>query len=249
MLSSFRVVLDGQPLDNGLGGKAKALLKILAASRQRSIPKEALIEMLWPGTDPRTGSNSLKVAAHNLRNSLEPDRMIGNPGTYIAANDGSYSLHPAANIWIDVEAFESHWVRGLGLEDCGASKETRVEYEKAEAIYTGDYLEEDLYEDWTMIRREKLRDIHLIILGKLAHLCAAEHAHEDAIRYCHKILLADPCREDAYELLMRSHGELNQMARAGAWYAVCRTMLKREIGSEPSRGTIDAFEDLFRRLA
>jgi DNA-binding SARP family transcriptional activator len=220
-------------------------LKVLAANRRRSVPKEALIEMLWPGADPATGSNSLKVAAHNLRSSLEPDRRNGNPGTWIMATNGSYSLRQTADLWIDVEQFERYRAGAQTLESSGAVAEAREAYKEAEALYGGDYLEEDLYEDWTIIRREELKDVYLAVLGKLAHLSFAEHAYEDAVKYCHKILLADPCREDAYQLLMRAHAGLNQMARAGAWYAVCRTMLMREMGAEPSGGTRDTFERLF----
>ena len=41
------------------------------------------------------------------------------------------------------------------------------------------------------------------------------------MHHADKIVLADPCREDAYRMLMSSHAALNQYARAGAWYAVC----------------------------
>ena len=245
MLSSFQVFQNGKAVSDGLGGKARQLLKILAANRRRCLPKDLLIEMIWPQGDPSAAAVSLKVAAHNLRSALEPDKQSGNPGNWVIAENGTYRLNPDAEIWLDTDSFRDHYDRGRSLQAEGASVDARLEFEKADEIYTGDYLEEDMYEDWTVIRREELRDLYLDSLGRLANLARQEDLHTDVIRYCHKIVLADPCREDAYQMLMRSHAALNQIARVGSWYAVCRAALQREVGSRPSAETISLFEGLF----
>ena len=245
LLSSFQVFQNGEPVNDGLGGKARQLLKILAANRRRCLPKDLLIEMIWPQGDPTAAAVSLKVAAHNLRSALEPDKESGNPGNWIMAENGAYRLNPDADIWLDTDSFRHHYDQGRSLQAEGASVDARLEFEKAGEIYTGDYLEEDMYEDWTVIRREELRDLYLDTLGRLANLAREEDLHDDVIRYCHKIVRADPCREDAYQMLMRSHAALNQIARAGSWYAVCRSALRREVGSQPSAETISLFEGLF----
>src|SRR5512141_2072027 len=82
MLSTFRVMVNDVELNGRLNGKARTLLKILAAQR-RVLPRDALMEMVWPETDPTTGPISLKVAAHNLRTALEPTKPSGTPSTWI----------------------------------------------------------------------------------------------------------------------------------------------------------------------
>ncbi len=246
LLSSFRVLRDGQPIDGALSGKTRQLLKILAANHRRCVPKDQLIEMLWPEGDPSSGATSLKVAAHKLRSNLDPDKANGDPGPWVLAENGTYHLSHEASIWIDTEAFREHCRRGRALQAEGRIEEARREFEQAEALYTGDYLEEDMYEDWTLLRREELKDLHLDVLQRLAQLAMDRDSHADVIRYCHKIVLGDPCREDAYRMLMTSHAALNQYARAGAWYAVCRVTLAREVDSAPSPETVEAFEQLFR---
>jgi DNA-binding SARP family transcriptional activator len=249
LFSSFEVSRDGVAFNGRVGGKARQLLKILAANNGRSIPRDELIETLWPESDPTTGANSLKVTAHNLRSALEPDRPIGLPGTFVIAQDRTYRLDPDADIWIDVDAFQRHAHQGHALDARGETGPAKHYYEQAEALYAGDYLEDDVYEDWTIVRREQLKDLYLEILGRLALMSFRGEAHHAAIRYCHKIVTADPCREDAYQMLMQSHGALNQPARAGAWYAVCRTKLMREVGSGPSEETVLAVEKLFHQVA
>ncbi len=86
-------------------------------------------------------------------------------------------------------------------------------------------------------------------MSRLAELAGNAGDHQAVIRYCHKIVDADPCREDAYRTLMQSHASMNQLARAGAWYAVCRSLLQREMAAEPSAETRETFESLFSRTA
>ena len=245
MLSSFSVAVNGVTLQRALGAKGTPLLKILAAHRRRPIARDALIEMLWPGSDPAAGATSLKVATHNLRRVLEPDKPAGSPGMWILFENGTYRLNPDADIWIDIECLERRARDGVALEAAGEPARARAEYETAEALYAGDFLEEDIYEDWTIIRREQLRDVYLEILGRLAALSRRQRDHAAVIKYCHKIIDADPCREDAYRMLMEAHASLNQHARAGAWYAVCRTMLLREVGMPPMPETVQLFDSLF----
>jgi LuxR family transcriptional regulator, maltose regulon positive regulatory protein len=249
LLSSFRVLRTGVPLNGHLTGKPRQFLKLLASSGRRHVPKDALIEMLWPAGHPGAGATSLKVVAHKLRTALEPEKMTGDPGRWIAASNGTYSLNAEAPIWIDVDEFRACWRRGRTLLAEGRSAEARLEFARADDLYSGEYLEEDLYEDWTIVPREELKDIHLDVLQKLAEIAEHDHNHADVIRYCHKIVLADPCREDGYRMLMRSHGALNQIARAGAWYAVCRATLAREVGVPPTSDTVQAFESLFGQAA
>ncbi len=42
------------------------------------------------------------------------------------------------------------------------------EYEVAEGLYQGDFLEEDPYEDWPMLKRDGLKDSDLVIPDRLS---------------------------------------------------------------------------------
>jgi LuxR family maltose regulon positive regulatory protein len=245
LFGNFRVSCMGLRVDEALGIKSRALLKILASNRAVLLPKDALMELVWPMHDASTVATSLKVAAHKLRQALSSGDPARETDEWIIAKRGSYRLSPNAEIWIDVEAFEAHCARGRQLLRQGAQSAARLEFDQAEQLYSGDYLAEDIYDDWTVIRREELRDMYLETLDVLVDLCMTERMHRDVIRYCHKIVSADPCREDAYRKLMNSHAALNQIGRAGSWYAICRVILQREIGAQPSHETTRTFEALF----
>ncbi len=247
LLSAFRVAVHGRHVEGRLGEKARALLKVLAANRRQALSRDMLVETIWPSVEPAKGYTSLKVAAHQVRAVIEPDRHGRPVERWLLSRDGTYCLNDAAGIWIDVEALERYWNLGRVLEAGGRLAEAVAVYRQAAALYIGDFLQEDLYADWTIVRREGLRDIYLALLGRLARISYAQGAFEDAIHYAHKIVLMDPCHEEGYQTLLRSHARLDQFGRASAWYTVCRLMLKRELGMEPSEKTVRLFQSLVKR--
>lgn len=245
MFASFRVLRNGDPVTSRLGGKGKQLIKLLAADPSRAIPKEVLADSLWPDSEPLAAATSLKVAVHNVRTALEPAKRNGGQGTWIVLRDGLYGLNPDVPIWIDSVEFLRHWKAGRRAEIAGDHALAKAEYHEAAEIYEGDYLADDLYDDWPAIRREELRDVHLQLVDKLAKMHMEERDYENALMYAHRIVAADPCREDAYRILLSAHAAMNNVARAGSWYAICWTTLRRELGVNPSRATTRLFESMF----
>lgn len=243
LLGAFRVLLDEQVITHLIRPKSRALLKALAAKRTRGLPRDVLSELLWPDAHPSSSYLSLKVETHNLRRAL--GRSTGDG--WILVRDGTYRLNTDLPIWIDVNSFEERFRRGKIAEEAGEMARARTEYETALELYSGDYLEDDLYDDSALVVRERLKDIHLELLGRLAHMARQEQDYSATIGYCHRIVLADPCREDAYQLLILAHAAMRQFSRAGAWYAVARQTVRRELDRDVSRQTKEVFENLFTR--
>jgi DNA-binding SARP family transcriptional activator len=98
--------------------------------------------------------------------------------------------------------------------------------------YTGDFLPEDVYEDWTTALREQARLGFLTATRRAARAAAASGAHERAAELCLRTLDADPYDDDAHRLLVASlvaagrHGEAD---RAYQQYAA----RMNELGIEP----------------
>lgn len=183
---------------------------------------------------------------HGLRRTLSqlfPEKE-GFP--YLLFLQGSYLINPEIELWIDVEEFEQHWSLGRRLEREGKSAEVIREFELAEALYRGDYLEDEPYENWTLLRREALKDTYLAILGKLADHSIGAANYESCVIYCQKILAKDPCREDAYRQLMRGYSRLGQRNRALHWYEICRRTIQAELDTTPDHETTALYHQLLR---
>jgi DNA-binding SARP family transcriptional activator len=226
--------------------KAKSVFQYLMTKPREPVIKDVLMETLWPDCDPHAASNNLKAAIHGLRQTLGRLFHEKEAFPYVLFLQGSYLMNPAIDLWVDVEEFEQHWVLGRRWEKEGKLAEAIRELELAEALYRGDYLEDEPYEEWTLLRREALKDTYVIILGKLADYSMDNADYESCIIYCQKILAKDPCREDAYRRLMRCYSRLGQRNRALHWYEICRRTIQAELDTTPDRETTALHNQLLR---
>jgi len=245
-LGRFEVNSEWKQVERWQSVKAKSTFQYLMTRPREPIIKDVLMETLWPGCDPQSASNNLKAAIHGIRQTLSHlfDNRESFP--YVHFLQGSYLMNPEVELWVDVENFEQHWIRGRHLERGGDLPKAIKEYELAEALYRGDYLEDEPYEEWTLLRREALKDNYLTILGKLADHTLETIDYESCIIYCQKILSKDPCREDAYQRLMRCYSRLGQRNRALRWYEICRRTIQTELDTTPDHETTTLHDQLIR---
>jgi DNA-binding SARP family transcriptional activator len=248
-LGAFRASIDGAEITDWNSAKAKAIFTYLVNHPRRRIPREQLIEKLWPLGEVEDASNSLRVAIHALRRALATaaasrERERGQEDLVLFEN-GVYLFGPTVHFAIDVEEFDHHWRDGQRLERIGGREDAIREYELAEATYQGDFLQDDPYEEWSMLKRESLKDAYLSILGRLSESSLEVGNYERCILLCQKIIESDPCREDTYQRLMRAHMILGQPGRARRWFQICVRVLKEELELAPSGETVRVYRELF----
>ncbi|HEX2739075.1 MAG TPA: bacterial transcriptional activator domain-containing protein, partial [Rubrobacter sp.] len=165
---------------------------------------------------------------------------------YVSLEDGYYRLSPSVRVSTDVDEFDERHEKGLQLEKERRMMEAACEYERAIEIYRGDYLVEDLYEDWTMVERERLTNAYMDMLGRLAIHYMEVEQHQESIRACYKVLEKDRCHEDSYRLLMRCYARLGLRARALHQYRMCEQILGQEYATSPSPETRSLYVSLLR---
>ena len=239
----FELLCDGEALHLGRNGKALSILKYLLANRSRPVSQDHLMGWLWPESNLKKARWSLNSAIHGLRKLLG-----GCPSsdaiTYVLLEEGYYRLSPEVRVATDVEEFDERYERGRGLERAGRSGEAALEYEEAVELYSDDYLLEDLYEDWTMVERERLTNAYVDMLDRLAaHYLEAGQLRE-SMRSCYRALEKDRCHEDSHRLLMRCYARLGQRGRALRQYRLCERVLGREYGTAPSPETRAMYRNL-----
>ena len=197
-LGSFRVFRDGQPVSATAwqSKKARTLLKILVARRGRSTPRALIMELLWPDDDPEKLSNRLSVALATVRTVLDPDKTHL-AGHFITADNDAMRLD-LDNVAVDVEDFLAGATAALALARQGRRDEAAPGLTVAAARYAGDFLEEDIYEDWSADLREEARALYTEVVRALAEI-SVEAGHRDAavVHYLH-LLAKDPWDEGAH---------------------------------------------------
>ncbi|HYP40976.1 MAG TPA: BTAD domain-containing putative transcriptional regulator [Chloroflexia bacterium] len=240
MLGPFQLEVKGRKFGPGVPGQVRTVLEYLISQGRRPTPKDALLDLLWPDANPSVAYSRLRVVMHTLRKSI-PCKELGLDDLVISSGN-NFMLNPQASLWVDVVEFERHWQNGWRYTRAGETQQAIYEYEQAEALYIGDYLEDEPYADWTLLRREALRDAYASILTLLAGMSLEAGDYTGCIIWAQKLLAQDNCREDAYRLLIISHKRLGQASRAAYWYKLCALALQRELGMEPSSETEAVFK-------
>jgi ATP/maltotriose-dependent transcriptional regulator MalT/DNA-binding SARP family transcriptional activator len=216
-LGGFRVLRAGEPVpaEEWQSRKARDLLKVLVARRGRAVPREALMEALWPDEDPAKLSNRLSVALSTVRTVLDPDRR--HPGDrFVTADKHVVAL---ADVPVDVEEFLATAAAGLDRYARGERAEALPLLTAAEGAFAGDFLEDDPYEDWAVSLREEARAAYLAVARTLARAAAEAAEHDQAVRYHLRVLERDAYDEEAHLGLVATlvaagrHGEARRRYR------------------------------------
>jgi predicted ATPase len=153
LLGGFAAEAGGAPVPDSAWRlrKAKELVKLLALADGHRLHREQAMDALWPDRDPSAAANNLNQAVHAARKALGADA--------IAVHEGLLRLEAD----LDVEAFE-------GAAAAARRERTAAACERALALYRGELLPENRYDDWASFERERLaalRDELEQILGDL----------------------------------------------------------------------------------
>ena len=158
MLGAFEVFVDSRPVpaEAWVQRRATDLVKVLALAPGHRLPRDEVLETLWPNLSPDAAASNLHKAASYTR------RALGDRGA-IVLRGGVVELAPGAEVITDVERFE----RG----DVDA--------------YRGDLLPDEPYVEWTLGPRAALRERRLAVMrsqGRWDEVLREDPADEEAHR-------------------------------------------------------------------
>jgi DNA-binding SARP family transcriptional activator len=244
-LGPFRVSLNDDPILHWPSGRGRALLKYIIMHHDRPIPRDVLMDLFWPEALPDDARNNLNVAMHGLRQAFR--NRTDQPIVLFQREDATYRLNPELTIWLDVTEFEHHVDNGRQHERDGIFATAVASYEQAASLYQGDFLADDPYEDWPMLRREQLRLAYLDMLERLGQIYFSQGQYGACAALCQRILARDNCREDAHCRLMRCYSRQGQPHLALRQYQACVKALNDELGVEPLPATVRLADEIRRQ--
>jgi DNA-binding SARP family transcriptional activator len=100
-------------------------------------------------------------------------------------------------------------------------------------VESGDLLP-DWYDDWVLLERERFRQVRLHALEVLSTRLAAAGRMGGAIDAATLAVSIEPLRESAHRAVIRLHLDEGNVGEAMRQYETYRTLLKRDLGLEPS---------------
>jgi transcriptional regulator with AAA-type ATPase domain/predicted ATPase/DNA-binding SARP family transcriptional activator len=224
-----RQILEDSPNN----APARQLLKLLVTQGDHRVPK---------GQAPEAGEPTLDASRDRLFSAMSAlhDAFVEVGGEAMKSlfGDGeTVGLGADAPIWIDADTFEHLIAEARRAADPLAS------LRDANALYLGDYLPDDVSEDWSIARRERLRQTWIELQLLLARVCEQRGELDEAAAALRRLLAKDGADERAAQELVRLLRRRGQAAEARRVHERLIHTLS-ELGIDPSPGSLKLEREL-----
>ncbi len=218
----------------------QAILRHLVTQPGFCATLDKLVAALLPEGDPHASIHKVRVAVSALRRSLNAHYTSRYGKGYILCKSEVYQLNPAVRIRTDVDDFLALYHAG---REAGGDAAANY-YEAACHLYTGPFLVEDIYADWSFLQRGQLSHIYLAMCGSLTeHHLAFDH-NETAIKWATRALQENRCDERAHHQLMRAYALEGRRNEALQQYQICARTLAEELGVPPGPEMVNLFQTI-----
>jgi predicted ATPase/DNA-binding SARP family transcriptional activator len=231
LLGGFTVSVDGAVAQAPWRlRKAKTIVKLLALVPNHRIHRDVLIEQLWPEVDPAVGANNLHQALHAARRVVGTDNLLLRGEIVALGGEGSVS--------VDVEDFD---VAAAKAASTGALDDIR----RALALWSGELLPEDLYEDWAAPHRDRLSAVRARLVAALAAALTAGGQPDQAVALLEPLAVERPLDEHLHQSLVVALAATGRRWDAAAAFERLRDGLAESHGVDPAPETSAVYRRLF----
>ncbi len=208
---------DGQFIDAG-SPTTRSLIAYLLINR-RPVERRRLAFTFWPGVSESVARRNLRQYLHHVRTALSP---VDSAGDLLLTQGSSIQLNPQAEISLDVDRFLHETRPEASVE----------EIKHALSLYTGDLLE-DIYDDWCIAERDRLRQIWLETLERYSWILQSRGKINEALTIVQKWVNAEPFDETAQRRLMSLYALAGERAKAIQAYHAFAQTLAQELDTAP----------------
>lgn len=184
---------------------------------------------------------------HNLHSTIYYIRKrlksTINKKDLIKYSKGYYWFDKNESCWVDCFEFESLYKKAVNIEKENREKALNL-YNKALKLYKGEYLADDIYEDWTREARQYYQDLLVHVALRSAKLEENINNNlQQAIHICKKSLKFCPYREELYQELIYLFVKDKRYIEAIKTFQDYNEVLIEEFGVQPYQ-----LEDFFQEV-
>jgi DNA-binding SARP family transcriptional activator len=218
--------------------RVEELLGYLLINQKTPIPRDRLVEVLWPDSSPANGRASLSTALWRLKTVF--GQIEAADQEYISSTRESIAFSPKKPVAFDLVEFERYLDKAAKAK---SDKQRIGALQSAVALYKGGFCE-GIYAEWCLVERERLERSYIRALGVLMSIHISQGKYDRAIPFGKKILTLDPLREEVHRALMSCYLALDRRVDAVRQFQSCANLLQRELNVLPMGETIDLFRHI-----
>jgi predicted ATPase len=239
LLGDFALACDDRPVEGINTPRLQSLIGYLALHRDAPQLRQHLAFLFWPDSSETQARNNLRQLIHVLRHAVPSE------SSFLASDNRTLQWRREVSLWLDVDVLDAALT---DVERMDPQSETGTLHEIGQRItdlYRADLLP-GCYDEWVAPERDRLRVRFLQGLDHLITLHEAQRDYSAAIHLARRALHFDKLNEDAYRTLMRLYALSGDRTRALRVYQTATSVLRRELGIEPSQETEALYLQLLR---
>jgi DNA-binding SARP family transcriptional activator len=223
--------------------KARLLFAMLVTRQGRDVPRDQVVDYLWPEMDEDRAKNNLYVAWSTMKSVLCGSSEKRKPCPYVESVGGVCRIIGDV-VRSDIDEFDDAMAMARDAESEGRAKDALSAYERIASLYRGDLLPGDVYDDWFASSREYYRSEFVDAMIRAAQLLVSADDPGNALIYLRRAIQADPVREDLYQRALRCQIGAGQRSSAIDTYMQCRSQLSESLGLDPSMETRQLYDQI-----
>ena len=222
---------DGREL--ALGGRMpRAVLALLLLRANEVVSSDQLVEELWAGAPPASGTKGLHVHVSRLRRALAAGHS-GPDGERLVTTAGGYVLRVGPDE-LDVQRCERLIGEGRSLLAAGRPDQALAALSGAVELWRGDVLADFQYDAFAQGEIARLGELRAAVLEERIAVEMLLGREAQVLGELEPLVRDYPYRERLRGQLMLALYRTGRQAEALAAYRAARSALVDELGIEPS---------------
>ena len=232
MLGEFKLYVGDVLIDDDISRSHKMwnLLAYLITHRDRNVPQEELIDVLWPDDNSQNPGNALKTLLYRTRATILP--LLGDEPQLILSQRGSYSWNHNLRCDVDAEQFAD---LAQQASDRSLSAAQRLNlYHEALSLYRKDFLPRLAEQLWVIPLATYYHAQYLEAVFEYSDLLLASEQYVELANLVNAAILIEPYDDKLHSLLITALLRQGNSLAALNHYDLATDLLYRNFGVRPS---------------
>ena len=232
MLGNFQLYVGDVLIDNDISRSHKMwnLLAYLIIHRDRNVPQEELIEILWPDENSQNPGNALKTLLYRTRATILP--LIGDELQLILSQRGSYSWNHGLNCEVDAEKFA---VCARQAANSSLTIAERLDlYRQAADLFKQDFLPNLAEQLWVIALSTYYHTLYVDMVFEYSQLLLDMERYAELASLINEAIRIEPYDDKLHALLITALLRQGNSLAALSHYDSATELLYRNLGVRPS---------------
>ncbi len=244
-LGAFAVFVDDINITQKyrLAKKPWVLFKYLLSNKDKIVSIDDLADAVELTQFDSNTSQLLCNLIYRLRYMLGETGGRNKDNSEFVYENSGYKWKNSGNTWFDAEVFESFCKNALEMQS--AEPKERMEYcDKAIALYKGDFMAENVNDDWTYSARTYYKNLFSKVLQLKIQNLNLLAKYDEIIEICKNVLLVNYYNTDIHTEYLKALLEKNNILQALTHYEEATQKLYTQVGILPPPEMVAIYKNI-----